>query len=118
MSDSDKPTAVDRPGAGRSEPSERADVATAATEIRPRASAPDVTLPDKPGARIRERPSEPPSRYIPGDEIARGGMGRVALATDTLLERVVAVKQALTLDAEMLRRFARETKITARLEHP
>jgi len=58
------------------------------------------------------------ARYLPGDEIARGGMGRVALATDTLLERVVAVKQALTLDPEMLRRFARETKITARLEHP
>jgi len=78
----------------------------------------DVTVPGKPSAVIRERPSLPAARYVAGDEIARGGMGRVALATDTLLERTVAVKQALTLDPEMLRRFARETKITARLEHP
>jgi hypothetical protein len=78
----------------------------------------DVTVPGKPNAVVRDRPSLPPARYVAGDEIARGGMGRVALATDTLLERTVAVKQALTLDPEMLRRFARETKITARLEHP
>ena len=117
MSDADKPSGGPGPIA-TSETVASPDVANAATEIRPRASAPDVTLPDRPGARIRERPSAPPARYVPGDEIARGGMGRVALATDTLLERVVAVKQALTLDAEMLRRFARETKITARLEHP
>ena len=77
-----------------------------------------VTVPDKPNAIVRERPALPAARYVAGEEIARGGMGRVALATDTLLERVVAVKQALTLDPEMLRRFTRETKITARLEHP
>jgi serine/threonine protein kinase/WD40 repeat protein len=63
-------------------------------------------------------PSMPPARYELGEEIARGGMGRVVDATDTLLGRVVALKEALALDAETLRRFARETKITARLEHP
>jgi WD40 repeat protein len=57
-------------------------------------------------------------RYTQGDEIGRGGMGRVVEATDTLLDRRVAVKEALTTDPELLRRFARETKITARLEHP
>ena len=45
-------------------------------------------------------------------------MGRVVEATDTLLGRRVAVKEALTDDPELLRRFARETKITAKLEHP
>ena len=45
-------------------------------------------------------------------------MGRVVEATDTLLGRVVAVKEALSSDPEALRRFARETRITARLEHP
>jgi hypothetical protein len=63
-------------------------------------------------------PAMPTSRYELGDEIARGGMGRVVEATDTVLGRVVALKEALALDPEALRRFARETKITARLEHP
>jgi WD40 repeat protein len=59
-----------------------------------------------------------PARYELGDEIARGGMGRVVDARDTLLGRVVALKEALGLDADALKRFARETRITARLEHP
>ncbi|MFN0245567.1 MAG: WD40 repeat domain-containing serine/threonine protein kinase [Kofleriaceae bacterium] len=63
-------------------------------------------------------PSIPPSRYVLGAEIARGGMGRVVEATDTLLGRVVALKEALSTDPESLERFARETRITARLEHP
>ncbi len=67
-------------------------------------------------------PSEPPpivlERYELGAEIARGGMGRVLEATDTLLGRTVAIKQVLGADADTLRRFARETRITARLEHP
>ncbi len=58
------------------------------------------------------------ARYELGDEIARGGMGRVVEATDTLLGRTVAIKQVLSNDADTLKRFARETRITARLEHP
>ncbi len=65
-----------------------------------------------------EPPGIPPARYELGEEIARGGMGRVVDATDTRLGRVVALKEALALDAESLRRFERETQITARLEHP
>ncbi|HSD86948.1 MAG TPA: serine/threonine-protein kinase, partial [Kofleriaceae bacterium] len=57
-------------------------------------------------------------RYTPVSEIARGGMGRVVEATDTVLGRTVAVKEALSLDPETIRRFQRETRITARLEHP
>ncbi|MCW5803662.1 MAG: protein kinase [Deltaproteobacteria bacterium] len=63
-------------------------------------------------------PEMPASRYELGSEIARGGMGRVVDATDTLLGRVVALKEALDLDGDALKRFARETRITARLEHP
>ena len=63
-------------------------------------------------------PSMPPPRYELGEEIARGGMGRVVEAMDTTLGRVVALKEALALDAEAMRRFQREIKITARLEHP
>src|SRR3569623_197212 len=57
-------------------------------------------------------------RYAEGREIARGGMGRVVEATDTVLGRTVALKEALSHDPEALRRFQRETRITARLEHP
>ena len=60
----------------------------------------------------------PPARYELGEEIARGGMGRVVDALDTRLGRTVALKEALALDAESVRRFERETQITARLEHP
>jgi WD40 repeat protein len=65
-----------------------------------------------------EAPTRERERYASGAEIARGGMGRVVEATDTLLGRTVALKEALSTDPEALRRFARETKITARLEHP
>jgi eukaryotic-like serine/threonine-protein kinase len=78
------------------------------------------TLDERAGAR-RPEASTPPAnlpRYRLGLEIARGGMGRVVEATDTLLGRIVAVKEALATDPEALRRFARETRITARLEHP
>src|SRR4051812_3340200 len=57
-------------------------------------------------------------RYTEGKEIARGGMGRVVEAVDTVLGRTVALKEALSHDPEALRRFQRETRITARLEHP
>jgi len=63
-------------------------------------------------------PSMPPARYEVGREIARGGMGRVVEAMDTTLGRVVALKEALSTEADALRRFQREIKITARLEHP
>nr|HEX4315765.1 protein kinase [Kofleriaceae bacterium] len=57
-------------------------------------------------------------RYELGDEIARGGMGRVVEARDTTLGRTVALKEAFGSDADALRRFAREIELTARLEHP
>jgi hypothetical protein len=76
------------------------------------------TVSDRPGPRPESPPAPAHPRYESTGEIARGGMGRVVEATDTLLGRVVAVKEALSSDPEALRRFARETRITARLEHP
>ncbi len=71
---------------------------------------------------IESPPSSPTldagRRYTFGREIARGGMGRVVEATDTLLGRKVALKAALASEPEAVRRFARETQVTARLEHP
>ncbi|MCX5745283.1 MAG: serine/threonine-protein kinase [Proteobacteria bacterium] len=82
---------------------------------QPARPAPVVELlpPGDPGAL-----GPPSERYELGDEIARGGMGRVVDARDRLLGRRVAIKQVLDADHEGLRRFARETQIAARLEHP
>lgn len=63
--------------------------------------------------------SEPEARYEVGDEIASGGLGRVLQAWDHRLERPVALKVLRGVASSAGRaRFARETRITARLEHP
>jgi hypothetical protein len=64
------------------------------------------------------RPSVRGERYVFGPELGRGGMGRVVEATDMRLGRKVAVKEALPRGLDLRRRFEREVRITARLEHP
>jgi serine/threonine-protein kinase len=54
-------------------------------------------------------------------ELGRGGMGVVFLATDTRLDRDVAIKalpEDLAADPTRLERFEREAKILAQLNHP
>ncbi len=60
-------------------------------------------------------------RYRLEEPIAAGGMGEVWRATDTLLERSVAVKllrEALTDDPVVAERFRREALTAAQLSHP
>ncbi|HEX4612469.1 MAG TPA: serine/threonine-protein kinase [Urbifossiella sp.] len=60
-------------------------------------------------------------RYVLGEEIARGGMGAVFRATDTVLGRQVAVKvlqEAFNPHGDTARRFADEARIAAQLQHP
>jgi len=55
------------------------------------------------------------------DAIGAGGMGEVYRATDTKLDREVAIKtlpSALAGDADRLARFEREAKLLATLNHP
>ncbi len=61
---------------------------------------------------------ESASRYTLGEEIARGGMGRILAAWDEILERPVALKTVRSRDALSRGRFAREMLVTARLQHP
>jgi serine/threonine protein kinase len=64
-------------------------------------------------------PQPPQDRYLLGEEIGRGGLGRVVSAFDRALDREVAVKLVLDAAAPELReRFAREARLTARLDHP
>ena len=61
------------------------------------------------------------ARYSLLNEHASGGFGTVWRATDSKLSRQVAVKQLrerLTSEPEIRKRFAREARICARLEHP
>ncbi len=54
-------------------------------------------------------------------ELGRGGMGVVYLATDTRLDRQVAIKSLpadLAADPDRLARFQREAKVLASLNHP
>lgn len=70
--------------------------------------------------------AEPPQphaagRFVLHDEIARGGMGIIYRATDPDIRRPLAVKvlaPALRDDPEAVARFAREARITGRLQHP
>ena len=59
-----------------------------------------------------------PDHYVLGDEIARGGMGRILAARDRRLGRAVAIKELLDGSELMRARFEREARITARLQHP
>ena len=56
--------------------------------------------------------------YVISGEIAKGGMGRVLAARDLRLGRSVAIKELLPGNRDAVRRFEREARITARLQHP
>jgi eukaryotic-like serine/threonine-protein kinase len=60
-------------------------------------------------------------RYQIEDRLGAGGMSTVFLATDSVLERPVAVKllaEHLAEDADFVARFRREALSAARLQHP
>jgi Tol biopolymer transport system component/predicted Ser/Thr protein kinase len=59
--------------------------------------------------------------YRLGDKLGEGGMGVVWSATDTTLDREVAIKvlpEALAEHSDRLSRFEREAKLLASLNHP
>src|SRR5687768_15727590 len=60
-------------------------------------------------------------RYTIDSELGRGGMGRVMLATDSVLHRKVALKILLPghlEKEETVARFFREARLAAQLSHP
>lgn len=56
-------------------------------------------------------------RYVELREIGSGGMARVVLAHDRVLERNVALKLLRTNDPEFMQRLLSEARITARCQH-
>jgi tetratricopeptide (TPR) repeat protein len=80
-----------------------------------------LAIADRAGeARIPAGGSSPAARYVLVEEIARGGMGVVYRACDTVLGRDVAVKvlEKHAPDSAMARRFADEARIMGQLQHP
>ena len=77
-------------------------------------------LSDAAMARLRGTPEAPSTeRYALTEELGRGGMGTVYLATDTVLGREVAVKVPNASVAEDFdRRLQMEARALASLEHP
>ncbi len=77
-----------------------------------------------PGAAERDFGAEPSAfdpltdRFTTSGELGRGGMGRVDDAYDRALDRPVAIKHMLSTAIVDLKRFEREARITAQLEHP
>jgi eukaryotic-like serine/threonine-protein kinase len=66
-------------------------------------------------------PTEIASRYRLDHRLGAGGMSTVFLATDTVLERAVAIKllaEHLAEDEDFVARFRREALAAARLQHP
>ena len=72
------------------------------------------------GAIAVEDPTAVSGTYAMGEVIGRGGMGEVLLAHDRRIGRDVAIKRmhSGSPSEEELRRFLREARIQARLEHP
>ncbi len=63
-------------------------------------------------------PAPAAARFRVDEELARGGLGRVLRGFDTHLEREVAIKTMLRASPAARLRFERETRLTARLQHP
>jgi serine/threonine-protein kinase len=84
-------------------------------------------LPANPSTGAREQPvarelgprAPDAPRYDLGPVVGRGGIGVVHIAHDTKIGREVAIKVLRgDLPASFARRFVREGRLTARLEHP
>src|SRR5256885_10499581 len=66
-------------------------------------------------------PQQTIAHYRITSKLGEGGMGEVWRATDTKLNREVAIKiipEAFTQDADRMARFTREAQVLASLNHP
>lgn len=88
--------------------------------LAPNASAPRSPAWPEPSSELAQLhlSTVPPGRYINQREFARGGLGRILRAHDVRMNRTVAIKELHFNHPAAEARFAREVRVTARLQHP
>src|SRR5437868_297553 len=94
------------------------DVASAATGVAETMMTGDSHADATMARHDHQLPEVITDRYRITGEVGRGGIGRVLHALDQVLDRPVALKELLSANDAMRRRFIREALITARLQHP
>jgi len=96
------------------------EVGNAATEAALPLSKPMPMAATQPAAAREPGPGASLPGYVLGDQIGQGGMGEVVLGHDREIGREVAIKRLRRgLDSpHAARRFLREARVQARLEHP
>jgi WD40 repeat protein/serine/threonine protein kinase len=67
---------------------------------------------------FEQLPTVPADFYDTVTEFAKGGIGRISEARDRRLDRVIALKELRRNTPYAQSRFAREVRITAKLQHP
>jgi WD40 repeat protein len=70
------------------------------------------------GELLAELPTVARDHYEPLHELARGGIGKISVARDRRLDRLIAIKELRKVTHYAELRFAREIRISARLQHP
>ena len=101
--------------------SERALSDATAIDARPTHTTPDLARSNTQALRsLGLDPDRFERRYVLGEELGRGGAGRVLTASDRLLGRTVAIKilHDVEASAPKLLRFLSEAQTTGQLEHP
>ena len=107
------------PKCGKENPSQHVFCGICGSRLDVTASNPGLTLDDLTEAKFLERAMA--GKFRIEKELGRGGFGVVFRAQDLLLDRTVAIK-ALHLtksgDQQLVRRFIKEARLSAKLEHP
>jgi WD40 repeat protein len=88
------------------------------TETRTATRTPESSAASVPPRNPAVLVTVPVDHYEVGEERARGGLGKIVEAEDLRLGRTVAIKELLHVDEKSARRFIREARLTARLQHP
>ncbi|KAF0246229.1 MAG: hypothetical protein FD180_860 [Planctomycetota bacterium] len=106
---------------GSADPVVDSEVRRRLLDLRPPAELREwlIRLPVRKHARPAFEPRPREERYELGNEIARGGLGRVVEALDRHLRREVAIKLVREdTHPDVAERFVREAGLAARLDHP
>jgi serine/threonine protein kinase/WD40 repeat protein len=91
---------------------------TSSNASSPRSGARSTVGNELRGASIERFTPVDNGRFELLDELARGGLGRVFRARDPRTGRIVAIKEVLRPQQDIILRFAREALVTANLQHP